>query len=237
MVSNAQQSTLYDVFINYRRGYPSEARLLQSKLVLHGYKTFLDVKDLGKCYFDERLETVIKNCTNFVCVITQGSIERLANKDDWVRRELEIAFASGRHVVVINMSKELVWTSELLPASLVRLPAINAVHFNHEHFEDFIKKMLSHLQETRGSKAQEEFKQIDALAKTPEFKTWQVRTVIERFCKQVPGGKLADVVTAFPVILGEKYALLIFRAASSEKPFMPPPIGKRTYRAGGQPSA
>lgn len=220
MTKNAKRPTLYDVFISYRRGYPAEARLLQSELVAHGHKTFLDVEDLGDCYFDERLEAVIKNCTNFVCVITPGSVERLSDKGDWVRRELEVALASGRHIVVVNMDKVLDWSSESLPKSLERLPAVNAVHFNHEHFSDFIKKLLSRLVDTTASKAQEEFKSLDTLAKNAEYKAWQVQTVKDRLNNEGPKGELAKVVVSFPVIAGEQYALLMFRAAGAEHPFM-----------------
>jgi hypothetical protein len=44
--------------------------------------------------------------------------------------------------------------------------------------------------------------------------------VIDRFSKELPVGKLANAVTAFPAIAGEQYGLLIFRAANPAQTFL-----------------
>jgi hypothetical protein len=50
----------YDAFISYRRdGSASQARLIKSELTNRGYQVFLDVADLDKGHFDDKLLTTI----------------------------------------------------------------------------------------------------------------------------------------------------------------------------------
>ena len=67
----------YDVFISYRRngGDMTAARLYEA-LKNKGYRVFLDTKELGACQFDERLKEVIRDCQDFVLVVTDEGLDR-----------------------------------------------------------------------------------------------------------------------------------------------------------------
>lgn len=222
----------YDVFLSYRRGYPEMARLIKKELVERGFRVFLDVEDLKQCYFDERLANVIRNSGNFICLITPGSLERCQEPDDWVRREIETAFATNRNIVVVNHDSQLNWAKIQLPPTLIRLPAINAVTFDHNYFTAFVNELAGRLKMSAVEKAQQEFSKIDEVALSSDFHDWQ-----QHVLKDFYGSSLAHnaFIDNFPLIEGKRYPLMIFPAYNSELPFKhrqlgPPTLINRTVR-------
>ena len=92
----------YDIFLSYRReGGEAMAKLLHEKLSSRGYRVFLDIDSLKAGRFDEALLFVIESCTDFVLVLSKGSLKRCARKNDWVRREVAHAIANGKNVIPI----------------------------------------------------------------------------------------------------------------------------------------
>lgn len=93
----------YDIFISYRRdGGAQYARTLQLMLEKKGYKVFLDYDELKDEKFSPQIEAAIKNSTIYLILLTKGSMERCANRGDWVRREIEIAIENGKRIVPVN---------------------------------------------------------------------------------------------------------------------------------------
>ena len=75
----------YDIFLSYRRdGGESTARILRDQLTQRGYRVFLDVEALASGAFDAGLFSVIDECTDFLLILSPGSLERCAQEDDWV---------------------------------------------------------------------------------------------------------------------------------------------------------
>src|SRR3954462_14238555 len=83
------------------RARASQARLIKSELTNRGYCVFLDVADLEKGHFDDKLLTTIGDTPNFLLVLARGSLERCVNEGDWLRRELRHALATKRNIVPI----------------------------------------------------------------------------------------------------------------------------------------
>lgn len=97
----------YDVFISYRRlGGKEKARPLKSELEKKGYKVFLDFDDLKDSVFDKRIMDAIDEAPIFLIILSEHSLDRCKNEDDWVRKEIEYANERKKHFVPVNPDKE-----------------------------------------------------------------------------------------------------------------------------------
>lgn len=93
----------FDVFISYRRSDGTEkARILDLAFSIDNCRTFLDVKSLGVSVFDKKLEAAVLDAPIFVMVLTPDYFKRCNDKEDWVRREIELALDNGKVIIPIN---------------------------------------------------------------------------------------------------------------------------------------
>ncbi|MBR5299214.1 MAG: toll/interleukin-1 receptor domain-containing protein [Bacteroidales bacterium] len=93
----------YDIFISYRRDGGSEfARSVKSALESRGYSVFLDFDELKDGVFDERILSAIEQAPVFMFILSEYSLDRCVNEDDWVRREIEYAYGLGKHFIPVN---------------------------------------------------------------------------------------------------------------------------------------
>lgn len=93
----------YDIFISYRRdGGAQYARILQLMLTQRGYKVFLDYDELTDGKFGEHIQEAIKEAPIFMLVLSKDALVRCKNDGDWVRREIQLAIAEGKHIIPIN---------------------------------------------------------------------------------------------------------------------------------------
>ena len=96
----------YDIFISYRRdnGWDT-AKHLRDILTAKGYSVFFDVDSLRSGNFNTALLDVIKNCTDFIIILSPNSLDRCVNEGDWVRRELACALQAGKNVIPVTSAK------------------------------------------------------------------------------------------------------------------------------------
>lgn len=93
----------YDIFISYRRvGGAQYARILQLMLIQRGYKVFLDYEELTDGVFGDHIKAAIKEAPVFMLVLSEQSMERCLNEDDWVRQEILLAIQQGKHLIPVN---------------------------------------------------------------------------------------------------------------------------------------
>ena len=93
----------YDIFISYRRdGGAQYARILQLMLIQRGYKVFLDYDELTDGVFGDHIKKAIKEAPVFMLVLSEKSMDRCVNKDDWVRQEIMLAIEQGKHLIPVN---------------------------------------------------------------------------------------------------------------------------------------
>jgi hypothetical protein len=64
-----------------------------------GYDCFFDNETLGSGGFPAQIEANIKSRVHFVLILTPSALERCVDPDDWVRREIELAFDTERNVI------------------------------------------------------------------------------------------------------------------------------------------
>src|ERR1700681_2889267 len=144
----------YDVFISYRRdGGAAEARLLQSKLNERKIRTFLDVTELGRGYFDDALLKHIEQTPNFLVILSPHSLSRGEHEEDWLRREIAHALATERNVVPLMMPG-FEWPPKL-PKDLRNLRRHQGLDYSHLYFEAMLQKLVATLDLTASPAGQE----------------------------------------------------------------------------------
>jgi exo-beta-1,3-glucanase (GH17 family) len=132
----------YDIFLSYRRdGGETMAILLRERLSAKGYKVFLDIESLNSGSFNQKLLSVIENCTDVVVVCSKNSLDRCVNEGDWVRLEIAHAFKYGKNVVPI-MLREFKFPDNL-PVDIKEISIQNGVNANSsEYFDAAIERLM-----------------------------------------------------------------------------------------------
>lgn len=135
---------MYDIFISYRRnGGEHTARIIRDRLNELGYKVFYDVESLRSGNFNEKLYSVIDECTDFVLILSSGALDRCINEDDWVRKEVEHALSQKKNIVPV-MLRDFSFGCPL-PQSMESLPYLNGIEANSQFFDAFIEKLQQFL--------------------------------------------------------------------------------------------
>jgi len=134
----------YDVFISYRRETGADdARLLQQALRARGYNVFFDYDSLRDGKFDKKIFEAIDEAPVFVLMLTERSLDRCVNENDWVRLEIERAAAKGRKIISVVPSDQKWSFPEQLPDSLLAVKTEQASELNKASlFEESIDKMV-----------------------------------------------------------------------------------------------
>lgn len=130
----------YDIFISYRRegGFPT-AQLLHDRLTKYGYRVFLDLEALPSGKFNEKLYSVIEECTDFIIVLSKGSADRCCDENDWMRLEAAHAVKLNKNVIPV-IDRDFKFPDEL-PADIAVLPDYHHIETSHELFQEVIAKL------------------------------------------------------------------------------------------------
>jgi len=141
----------YEIFLSYRRkgGYDT-AKLLYDRLRLDGYSVSFDIDTLVNGNFDVELEQRVKNCKDFLLVLSPGIFDRFFDnnsdydpENDWVRREIACALAEDKNIVPLFM--EGFSFPKNLPDNVKDITRKNALDLNPKYFEAAYEKMKSFL--------------------------------------------------------------------------------------------
>ena len=102
----------YDIFISYRRDAFESANLFATRLRALGYRVFFDVETMNAGKFNEQLLDVISKCKDFILVLSPNALDRCADEQDWVRREVMCAMTHKKNIIPIMLSG-FVWPTEM----------------------------------------------------------------------------------------------------------------------------
>ena len=117
----------HDIFISYRRTSFDIANLISVKLNSQGYSAFIDIEALRSGKFNEKLFEVIEGCKDFILVLPPNALDRCADEEDWVRKEVEHAIKHNKNIIPI-MLRGFTWPAkETLPETLRELPLYNGL--------------------------------------------------------------------------------------------------------------
>jgi TIR domain len=130
------------VFLSYRRevSWPL-ALAVRGDLVQHGFDVFMDTADLDSGEFERVILAQIEARTHFLVLLEPRSLDRIAEPDDWLRREIGHALRHGRAVVPLLAGGCRLPRAAELPADLQRLPSFNAVTVPSDYFAEAMVKL------------------------------------------------------------------------------------------------
>lgn len=135
----------YDIFISYRRtGGKEIARPLKQAFTSKGYKVFLDFDELKDGIFNDKIFDAINDTPIFMVVLSEHSLDRCLEEDDWVRKEIEYAISKSKHIIPINPDKQFKSFPEGLPKELIDNLGQHqfSVVDTEQLFEDSINKII-----------------------------------------------------------------------------------------------
>lgn len=136
----------FDAFISYRRSTDADkARLIDGQLWTRQIRSFLDVRQLGPGFYEDRLRTAIADAPNFILLISPSSLDRLHDPDDWVRREIELALAAGKRIIPVFEKECRLPPPVPLPPSVAALADFNGVEYSHVLNEATIQGLVKFL--------------------------------------------------------------------------------------------
>ena len=144
-----QQRRHNTVFISYRRSASRYlAHFIFNDLLQHDFDVFFDTESLGSGRFGQRLEKEISSRAHFVFVISEGSLQRCKDPEDWFRREFEEALRTRRNIVpVYAVGVEIEDLSSFLVGELARLPDYNGIAMQDGYLDAAMERMRSWLNE------------------------------------------------------------------------------------------
>ena len=142
-LADKQNAGPYRVFISYRRDGGREfARTLYLALRYRGIKAFFDYTSLQHGDFNQDILKAIEESPNFVLMVTDGSLNRCSDANDWVRKELEYAKKLGKNIVPLaptGHQKDL----SRLPDSLADLRTRQVFRLDMEdNFDESVSKIV-----------------------------------------------------------------------------------------------
>lgn len=136
----------HDVFISYRHdGGQYLALLLYYMLGSRGIEVFLDNKSLRSGSFDAQLVDAIAQSKRLIAIISPGSVERLKEKDDWVRKEIACALDKKVTIIPVVMENVKMPTKEELPEDIQELTDYHGIVNSSMAFFDKVVEELIRL--------------------------------------------------------------------------------------------
>jgi hypothetical protein len=142
---NAKQAEApYDrsVFISYRRQLSeSLALLIRKDLTDHRCDAFVDTENLDSGEFDWRILSQIEARKHFIVILQPGSLDRISQDGDWLRREIAHALAHGRNIIPVTAEGFEFRPGVVLPPDVARLPSFQAVPIPSGYFDAALERL------------------------------------------------------------------------------------------------
>lgn len=168
-----------NIFISYRRDGGREiARTVYLALKGLGYKKiFFDYHSLQHGVFNTQIIDAIESCNDFILILTEGSMDRCVNEDDWVRTEITAALEAGCNIIPIKVDNLNIVFPTDFPKNIDAIKMIqqSTLHTD-EFFDDSIRyieqRLISRPEQGTKTKDTGTSKTISSNAKkTPYFKS------------------------------------------------------------------
>lgn len=135
------------VFISYRRDSIGSAFAgrIQCALKKEGYDVFVDVNSLGSGNYEEKINRAIPKKSHFLLIVTPNSLDDCSYEDDWIKKELILAYQTGRNIVPIyeesiDENKVLKNVDEDVTEIINRL---NYIRIRHNGFDQDIQSLTN----------------------------------------------------------------------------------------------
>lgn len=177
-----------DIFISYRNDGCSNqfAHRLASDLTGLGYSVYFNPNEQRADCFPDRLKHAVKDCKDFLLVLSPACIQRLQRNDevDWVREEVLTAKANGKNIIpVLVDGASMPSRPEEMPESLRFLPYVDAIKLPDEYKDSPFAALLAGLNSRQDG--QDRFK--NAFNSNPDY---PVDEVFGQLTKEAQAGKI-----------------------------------------------
>lgn len=109
------QTIDFDIFISYRRvGGRDIARSIKYRLEMMGFnKIFFDYNSIRDGMFNTQIMDAIYSCNDFLLLLTPNSMDRCAERGDWVTREIRTAKKYGKKIIPISVESDFKWPTTI----------------------------------------------------------------------------------------------------------------------------
>ncbi len=130
------------VFISYRRTNAMTARAVYQDLTQHGYDVFLDYNSIDSGAFSQIILNQIASRAHFVVILTPSALERCAEPNDWLRKEIEYALETKRNIVPLMFEGfDFKAVQQYLVEKLAVLPQYNALNIPADYFDEAMGRL------------------------------------------------------------------------------------------------
>lgn len=176
-----------DIFISYRReGGREIARTIYLALGKLGFQNiFFDYNSLRNGVFNEQIIDAIKSCKDFIIVLSDGSMDRCVNQDDWVRKEITTAISVGCNIIPVVIDGQNPTFPDEFPKNLNIIKMIQrSTLMNNEFFDDSIRKIVGRF----------ETKPVVNNAKPADKETLEVTIYTDQTCEfRIEGERISKI--------------------------------------------
>lgn len=134
------------IFISYRRyDWPFAHRLHEQLQMRLGCEVYIDRKITADDYETELLDKV-RYCEIFILIVTPTtfSADRVAHREDWIRREVSLALSLGKPIVLVLYEGLSPPPPESLPEDIRLVTRRQGIEFYPAFFEQALEKLVSH---------------------------------------------------------------------------------------------
>ena len=177
-----------DIFISYRNDGCSNqfAHRLASDLTDLGYSVYFNPNEQHSDCFPERLKNAVKECKDFILVLSPQCVERLKRNDDidWVWEEVLTARANGKHIIpVLVDGATMPSRPQDMPECLQFLPYVDAVKLPDEYKDSPFTVLLGGLNSKQDGRDQYK----NAFNSNPDYR---VNEVFEQLSTEAESGNV-----------------------------------------------
>lgn len=133
------------IFISYRREDGSLSSFLLAKFLLNNsFSVFYDKTSLRQGLFPDIIHDAIKDCEEFILVITKEYFsQRIFNEDDWVRKEIRLALKYNKHIIPYIVGTKMPEKNSL-PEDIRLITDYNSIfQIDVEQFDEINQKLIS----------------------------------------------------------------------------------------------
>jgi hypothetical protein len=132
------------VFISYRRTNLPWALAIYQNLTAHSFDVFFDYQSINSGDFEQVILGNIKARAHFLVVLTSSALERCAEPNDWLRREIETALVEKRNIVPLflegfNFGSPSI--AQYLTGKMASIKKYNGLNIPADYFSEAMERL------------------------------------------------------------------------------------------------
>lgn len=222
----------YDIFISYRRrgAGAGVAGEMQAKLQNRGFKVFLDVDNIGSGAFPQQIDQAIRECNDFLLILSPNMLDRCVEEEDWVRHEIALAESYRKNIVGVSLPGFIMPEASALPEPLRDIPEKQVFIWSHEYRNASFEKIVENLESLKRKKSKKRKSMFVVMGVAAAIVT---ALVALQFLKPKPEQSPEEVAVIEPVVpivdtaklVRDTFNLYVRRADSLMK-LIPEPMRK-----------